>query len=280
MNAPASISVACLQLCSAADTAANGRQIAEFSRAAAAQGAQLIALPENAYLMEQPGQERTLYAEADHPGVLHAVALARELGVWLLVGSIAIRTDDSGKTVNRGLLITPDGDIAARYDKIHLFDVELSSGEIYAESSRFLPGAQAVLADMGGISLGLTICYDVRFPQLYRTLAQAGAQILAVPAAFTATTGEAHWHTLLRARAIENGCFVVAPAQTGTHPGGRKTFGHALIIDPWGRVLADAGTEPGFALATLELPLAQTVRSRLPSLSHDRPYTLTAYGKS
>lgn len=268
------ISAACIQLNSSDNMADNIQVVQRFVAEAAGQGASLIILPENTFLMEAPAAPRMLYAESDYPGVQASAALAATHRSWLLIGSIAIKTDDSGKTVNRSLLFAPDGTIRARYDKIHLFDVTLPNGETYAESARMLPGEQAVLASLPQCSLGLTICYDLRFPHLYRQLALAGASILTVPAAFTSVTGEAHWHTLLRARAIENGCYVLAPAQTGTHPGNRKTYGHSLIIDPWGKVLADAGEEPGIITATLDLGMVAEIRAKLPSLQHGRDFSL------
>jgi predicted amidohydrolase len=269
------LSVACIQLNSGSNIEANIRQIEHQVGDAARKGAKLITLPENCFLMEEPGQgsARTLYTADDHPGIQAASNMARAHKVWLLVGSLAIKTDDSGKTVNRSLLFDDQGQQVAHYDKIHLFDVTLPTGEVYAESSRFLPGGQSALADTPWGKIGMTVCYDVRFPHLYRQLAQAGADIIVVPAAFTSVTGEAHWHILLRSRAIENGCFVIAPAQTGTHPGGRKTYGHSLIIDPWGTVLADAGSSEGMVMAELDLSQVAAVRSRIPSLQHDRPFT-------
>ena len=270
--------IACVQINSGGDIAANTVRAAELVGDAAAQGAQLVALPENVFLMEAPGQKgkRVLYTEQEHPSVKAVARMAQDHTCWILVGSVAVKIDESGKTVNRALLFSPQGEITARYDKVHLFDVELPGGEIYAESAKMLPGHQAVVAQIPGAKLGLTICYDVRFPHLHRALAKAGADILAVPAAFTAVTGEAHWHILLRARAIETGCFVIAPAQTGTHPGDRKTYGHALIIDPWGKVLADAGTGEGVIVADLDLDMVKQVRARIPALQHDRPFAFEA----
>jgi deaminated glutathione amidase len=239
--------IAALQLNSGADINKNISDISILVEGAAQQGAQAIFLPENCFQMEEPGQgaQRIIYTPETHPGIKAAEKLAKTHHIWLLVGSVALKVDDSGKTVNRSLLLDDKGRIAAQYDKIHLFDVELPNGETYAESARFLAGDKAVLTQTPWAKIGMTVCYDVRFAHLYRMLAQAGAEILTVPAAFTAVTGEAHWHVLLRARAIENGCYVVAPAQVGTHPGNRKTYGHALIVDPWGHVLADAGSETG-----------------------------------
>ena len=268
------ITAACIQLTSTDDMAATIAAIEALVRQAAGQGAQLVTLPENAFLMEVPGSDRILYTEAAHPGIRAASALAKASAIWLLIGSAAVKTDDSGKTVNRALLLAPDGSIVCRYDKIHLFDVTLPSGETYAESARMRAGVEAVLAQTPFAAIGLSICYDVRFPHLYRTLAQAGASILTVPSAFTSVTGEAHWHVLLRARAIENGCYVLAPAQTGTHPGGRKTYGHSLIIDPWGKVMADAGENPGIITAELDLAMVNQIRGKLPSLQHGRDFTL------
>ena len=193
-------------------------------------------------------------------------------GVWIAAGSLAVRTGDpDGRLANRSFLIDPDGGIAARYDKIHMFDVEVSERETWRESQGFRPGTRAVVAQTPFAVLGLAICYDLRFPHLFRTLAQAGAQVLLVPAAFTRPTGEAHWEVLLRARAIETGCFVLAAAQTGEHASGRLTHGHSLAVAPWGEVLADAGREPGVTLVDLDLAQVDEARRRIPALGHDRP---------
>jgi predicted amidohydrolase len=210
--------------------------------------------------------------EQDDKALPQFVNLAEELGIWLLVGSLAVKVSE-GKTANRSYLIGPNGRIAARYDKIHLFDVNLPSGESYRESNTVAPGADAVVATLPFARVGLSVCYDLRFPHLYRALAKHGAEILTVPSAFTETTGKAHWHVLLRARAIENGCFVMAPAQGGTHANGRKTYGHSLIVGPWGDILAEAGTDPGIIAAELDLGEIADVRGRLPSLHHDRPFS-------
>jgi predicted amidohydrolase len=203
---------------------------------------------------------------------------AADAGIWLLIGSLGLLTQDAdGRFANRSFLIAPDGSVNARYDKIHMFDVNVSETEIYRESAGYRPGAQAVLADAGWAKIGMTVCYDVRFPHLYRRLAQGGAQIITIPAAFNHITGAAHWETLVRARAIETGCFVLAPAQTGFHPEthgkGRRTYGHSLAIAPWGEVLADAGTDPGVTFVDLDLGQVTTARARVPSLSHDREFT-------
>ena len=200
-------------------------------------------------------------------------ALARELGIFIHVGSLAIRIAPE-KAANRAFLINPKGDIAARYDKIHMFDVDLAGGESYRESRNYRPGDIAMNADLPWGRLGVTICYDLRFPALYRALAEAGATMLAIPSAFTRQTGEAHWHVLMRARAIENGCFVLAAAQGGTHENGRDTFGHSLIVDPWGRILAEGGTEPGVVMAEIDPALVTQARSRMPSLQHGRRFEM------
>lgn len=199
--------------------------------------------------------------------------LARRHGIFLHVGSLAIKAS-ADKAANRTFLIDPKGEIAARYDKIHMFDVDLANGESYRESRNYRPGEVAVVADLPWGRLGLTICYDLRFPALYRALAEAGASVLSVPSAFTRQTGEAHWHILLRARAIENGCFVLAAAQGGRHENGRETFGHSMIIDPWGRVLAEGGTEPGVVLARIDPAEIVAARSRVPSLQHGRRFEI------
>jgi predicted amidohydrolase len=269
------IKVACVQLRCGDDIAENVQAASTLIRAAHQDGAQFIATPENTGLMARDGGAKLgkSFAEEGDPALPRFRALAEELGIWLLVGSLAIKVAD-GKTANRSYLIGPKGRVAARYDKLHLFDVNLPSGETYRESNTVAPGGEAVVASLPWGQVGLSVCYDLRFPQLYRALAKSGAEILTVPSAFTETTGKAHWHVLLRARAIENGCFVVAPAQGGTHPNGRQTYGHSLIAGPWGDILAEAGTEPGFVSAELDLAEAAAVRARLPSLDHDRAFSL------
>lgn len=267
------IRVACVQMRSGTDVAANVAAAASLIREAAAQGAELIATPEMTTLLDRkPGAvwEKSTTEEAD-PGLAAFRALAAELRVTLLIGSIAIRVED-GKCANRSFLIGTDGAIIARYDKIHMFDVQLNAGNIYRESDSFAAGGEAVIADLPVVQLGMTVCYDVRFPDLFRTLAWAGAKIIAVPAAFTRITGEAHWHILLRSRAIETGCFIIAPAQGGKHEDGRETYGHSLIIDPWGEVLAEGGVDPGVIAATLDLARVDEVRGKVPSLRHVRPF--------
>ena len=274
-GAPAAgrLRVACVQVTAGADMRANLATVTDYVRQARAAGADLIATPENVSMMVL-GRDRILQnarAEDAHPGLVAFRALAAETGVWLLAGSLTIRLDAT-QAANRSFLIAPDGAIAARYDKIHMFDVDLPGGESYRESETFRPGDRAVLAETPWGPVGLTVCYDIRFGYLYRTLAQGGARLVTVPAAFTRQTGEAHWHILLRARAIETGAFVVAPAQTGEHDGGRRTFGHSLIVAPWGEVLADAGTAPGFVLADLDLSEVDRARRAVPALHHDRAY--------
>jgi predicted amidohydrolase len=264
---------ACVQLRSSDDVTENIRAASVLIREAKAQGADFIATPENTTLMAPDGGaklERSFPEQTD-PSLPAFRALAAELGAWLLIGSLAIKVSDA-KTANRSFLIDPKGAIAARYDKIHLFDVDLPSGEKYRESGTVAGGGRAVTADLPWGKIGLSVCYDLRFPQLYRMLAQAGALLLTVPAAFTETTGKAHWHVLLRARAIENGAFVLAPAQGGSHAGGRKTYGHSLIVGPWGEVLAEAGTDPGVIVADIDPALALEARTRIPSLRHDVPF--------
>jgi deaminated glutathione amidase len=268
---------ACVQLTSAREFEPNIRTVSDLVRRARDKGADFITTPEMVSMMEP---KRALHlekatSEAENPFLAAFRELARETGAWLLAGSIAVRLTDerSGeeKLANRSVLVAPDGGIAARYDKIHMFDVSLPSGESYRESSLYRPGGEAVLAELPWGVLGMTVCYDLRFPYLYRALAQAGADFLSIPAAFTAPTGKAHWHVLQRARAIENGCFVFAPAQWGEHAEGRKTYGHSLIVDPWGEVLADAGEGVGFVTAEIDPAKIAEARRMVPALRHDRP---------
>jgi predicted amidohydrolase len=244
-------------------------------RRARAGGAEIVMLPENVAMMEL-GRENVL-AQArraeDHPALAAFRDVARETGAWINAGTLGILLDD-GRAANRAYLIAPDGSIAAHYDKIHMFDVDLSAEESYRESDTFSPGDRAVVADLPWTRLGLTVCYDVRFPYLHRALAQAGAEVISVPAAFTVPTGQAHWHVLLRARAIETGCYVLAPAQSGRHPHDRRTYGHALVVDPWGQVLADAG-EADFEILHVTIDPAQVAEARrkIPALTHDRTFS-------
>lgn len=264
------VTAACLQLNAGGDEAANIESALTQALKAKEAGAELIALPENAFFMDTTsGAKRPVHASLEvHPGVQAFANFARTQGVWVLIGSVAVPGKSEGKFYNRQVVLNPEGDIAGWYDKIHLFDAQLPGGEHYRESERFDAGAEAKIMETPWGRVGLTICYDLRFPGLFRKLAVEGAGLIVVPAAFTYTTGLAHWHVLLRARAIETGCFILAAAQTGTHPGGRRTYGHALIVSPWGEVLADAGEEPGYALATLDLTQIANARAALPVLQH------------
>ena len=242
-------------------------------REAARAGARYVLTPEMTNIIERDGA--TLMAaispEESDPALARFRALAKALGIHLHIGSLAIRLPGE-QVANRGFLIGPDGAVVVRYDKIHMFDVDLDGGESWRESKIYRPGDAAVVADLLDVRLGLTICYDLRFPQLYRALAKAGATVLAVPAAFTKQTGEAHWHVLIRARAIETGAFVVAAAQGGHHEDGRDTYGHSMIVDPWGRVIAEAGTEPGIVVADIDIEESRKARARIPALTHDRAF--------
>ena len=268
------LKVACIQTNSKSDPNINIREVSSLIRAARSTGAELITTPEVVGMLE-PNREKALNKAQpeNYHGVLREFqALSRDLAIWLLIGSISIKLSN-GKLANRSFLINPDGQIIARYTKIHMFDVEVNDGSIYRESATYQPGTSACLARTPWGLVGLTICYDIRFPALYRDLAKAGAKIIFIPSAFTEVTGEAHWHILQRARAIENGCFIVSAAQTGTHEQNRKTFGHSIIVDPWGNILADANKDVGFITADLDLNLVDEVRKKIPSLTHDREYS-------
>ncbi len=274
-DAPRStLRVALVQLTSGLDAAENMKRVESLIAEAASGGAELVSLPEVVNLMQRRrklAQPQTATEAAD--ATLAAWReQARSAGIWLHVGSMVLALDDDERFANRSLLIAPDGSIRARYDKIHMFDVDLAGGESYRESDGFRPGTRAVLADTPWGGFGMSVCYDVRFPHLYRQLAQAGARILAVPAAFTRTTGQAHWHTLLRARAIETGCFVIAAAQCGDHADGRKTYGHSLVVSPWGEVLADGGSEPTIVHASLDLGAVGRARAMVPAWNRNRPF--------
>jgi len=271
---PTVFKAACVQMTSGRDVLPNLEIAAGLIRQAAKAGAKLVMTPENTSIIEpnKPLAVQKAVAEADHPGLPVFADLARELGVWLLIGSMPVKLA-GGKLANRSFLFGPDGRVQARYDKIHMFDVDLPNGETYRESATMEAGHTAVIAETPWGGLGLTICYDLRFAYLHRALAQAGAAFLTVPAAFTVPTGEAHWHVLLRARAIETGCFVFAPAQCGTHAEGRRTYGHSLIVAPWGEVLADAGSEPGIIVAEIDPARTQAARSMVPALRHDKSFT-------
>lgn len=268
-----------VQLTVGDDPAENMPETVALVRAAVAGGAGFVLTPEctNGLSSNRARQREVLRHEADDPTLAALRDEAARAGVWLLIGSLGVLTGDAdGRFANRSFMIGPDGAIVARYDKIHMFDVNVSETEVYRESSAYRPGGQAVIADTPFGRVGMTVCYDVRFAHLYRALAKAGAEIITVPAAFNHITGAAHWEVLLRARAIETGCYVLAPAQTGFHPErdgkGRRTHGHSLAIAPWGEVLSDAGDEPGVTFADLDLAEVARARDRVPALSHDRSF--------
>ena len=271
---------ALVQLNVSDNPAANLAQTVDLVRRAKAGGAGFVLTPEctNILSANRAHQHDVLRHEASDLTLAVLREEAASLKVWLLIGSLCLKTrGQDGRFANRSFLIGPDGGVVAKYDKIHMFDVDVSETEIYRESAAYRPGARAVLAETPMGCIGMTVCYDVRFPRLYRRLAQAGAQILTVPAAFNHITGAAHWEPLLRARAIENGAFVLAPAQTGHHPEtngkGRRTHGHSLAISPWGEVLTDGGTEPGVTFVDLDLAQVAQARARIPSLNHDRKFS-------
>jgi predicted amidohydrolase len=269
--------IACIQMTSGPEIAGNLKASAALIRGAAAQGAIFIATPENTDQIRRKLEDKLATADSEtvHPVRDFYSALAKELGVWLLIGSIGVKVSDH-QFSNRSHLFAPDGSLAETYDKIHMFDVTLSRSEFYHESKDNRAGARAVVADMGFAKLGMSICYDVRFGHLHRDLAKAGAQILSVPAAFTVPTGKAHWEVLLRARAIETGSFVIAPAQVGEHEGGRLTYGHAMIIGPWGEILAEKTEGTGFIIAEIDLSEVKKARNAIPALKHDKPYEVKA----
>lgn len=265
---------ALVQMCTGRDVARNLEELSRLVREAADAGAQYVQTPEVSVLMER--DRARLFVETrpedGNPAIAHCQALARELGIWLHLGSMGVLVKPD-KIANRSFLFSPEGRIAARYDKIHMFDVELPGGESYRESRNFEPGSKAVLAGLPWGTLGLTICYDMRFPALYRALAKAGAGLIAVPSAFTVPTGQAHWHALLRARAIEAQCFIMAAAQAGTHENGRATYGHSIIVSPWGEVLAEAdGVQSCTVVADIDMQAVEEARRRVPSLQHDRSF--------
>ena len=271
----------CIQFTAGPDPEPNSRQVADLVRRARDAGADLIMTPEASNLIASGRQRREkARREADDPFLAGMRDLARETGAWLLLGSLVIDpTGEPGaeagaeRLANRSFLIDAAGAVVARYDKIHMFDIDLPGGESYRESNAYRPGSGTVVAETPWGRLGMTVCYDVRFPHLYRALAKAGADFLAVPSVFTVLTGRAHWHVLLRARAIENGCFVFAPAQWGEHAGGRKSYGHSLIVDPWGEVLSECGEETGIVTARIDPARIAEVRRMVPSLQHDRGFT-------
>jgi predicted amidohydrolase len=270
--------VAAVQMTSRDDLSANLARAAELVRRAASRGAVFVGLPENLAFMG-PEEAKLATAEAFEPGPVGAdagpvarwaAALARETGAWLLLGGVAERTVDARRVHNTAVVVDPRGEITARYRKIHLFDVALADGTEHRESRAVAPGKEAVVVDTPAGRVGLSVCYDVRFPELYRRLVGAGATVLAVPAAFTVPTGRDHWHVLLRARAIESQCYVIAPAQWGSHGHGRTTYGHALVCDPWGTVIAECGDGEGIALAEIDPARVASVRRQMPCLEHRR----------
>jgi predicted amidohydrolase len=272
---PASFKAAMIQMRSGLAPAGNLDEAVRLIGEAKAAGADYVQTPEMTNIMEVKRERlfATIQEEDADTSLAAFRELARKHGIFVHIGSLALKVSPE-KAANRGFLIDPKGEIAARYDKVHMFDVDLGQGESYRESNSYRPGEIAVTGDLPWGRLGLTICYDLRFPALYRALAEAGASMLAIPSAFTQKTGEAHWHVLMRARAIENTCFVFAAAQGGKHENGRDTFGHSLIVDPWGRILAEGGTEPGVVMADIDLSEVAKVRARMPSLQHGRRFEI------
>ncbi len=271
--------VALVQLCSGDDPSANLIETRAWIAKAAQAGAEFVLTPEvtNCVSSSRKRQIDVLKSEANDETLRALQKDAKTFGIHINIGSLALKTDDAdGRFANRSLLIDPSGAIKARYDKIHMFDVAVNETEVYHESAGYRPGDTACLSEVGSTNVGLTICYDIRFPHLYRSLGKAGADIILVPSAFSPTTGAAHWESLLRARAIENGCYVLAAAQTGDHPSTterkRSTYGHSLVVSPWGEVLADAGTDVGITLVDLDLSEVAKARKRIPSLTHDREF--------
>jgi deaminated glutathione amidase len=274
---PVKFRVACIQTSSTRDVAENIASVSGLIARARADGAELICTPENVAMIEPNRAARFEKAEPEgsHPALAAFREVAAKTGAWVLAGSLAVKIDGD-RLANRSYLIDPGGRVAASYDKIHMFDVDLESGESYRESATFRPGDRAVLVDTPWGPLGMTVCYDLRFPHLYRALAQAGALYITIPSAFTRPTGRAHWHVLQRARAIETGCYLFAPAQCGEHAEGRKTYGHSLIVAPWGEVLVDGGEEVGIVSAEIDPAKIDEARRMVPSLQHDRPFAAPA----
>lgn len=268
-----SFRVALVQNSAIDDQQHNLRECERYVRDAAAGAAELICLPEYFACLEQDDQAYLSrgYSEENHPALILFSNLAKELEVWILLGSLPILISTT-KVHNRSFLLNPAGEVVTKYNKIHLFNVTLKQGELYEESNTVEPGNTTSVAQLPWGRLGLSICYDVRFPHLYRHLAKAGADFISVPAAFTATTGKAHWHVLLQARAIETGCFIFAPGQCGRRPWGRKTYGHSLVVSPWGEILADGGEEPGVVFCDVDPEAVAQARSMIPSLAHDRNF--------
>ncbi|OFZ92608.1 MAG: amidohydrolase [Betaproteobacteria bacterium RIFCSPLOWO2_12_FULL_62_58] len=271
MSAP--FRLACLQLNSGNDLQANLAAVRLMTCEAAGNGAQFVLTPEYALMMDGSGRvmrERALGVDGA-PALGALQSLAREHGVWFLAGSLTVRTDEE-RIANRSFLISADGHVVATYDKIHMFDVTLPDGKVIRESSAYRSGDRAMVAETPWGRLGMTVCYDLRFPGLFRTLAQAGAQFITVPSSFQRQTGKVHWHTLLKARAIENECFIIAPAMCGDHSGNRQSYGHTLVIDPWGEILAEGGEAPEIVYADIDPARVEKVRGMIPSLEHDREF--------
>ncbi len=266
--------IACIQFSATEDIQSNLDTVSSMIREAAGKGAELIATPENTDFILSSSEEKIKrsHGEQNHPALLLFSALAKELGVWLLIGSLSIKDEGADKLHLRSYMISDQGEIVQKYDKIHLFDVDLDTGESHRESEKAIAGTRAAIAETPWGKLGMSICYDLRFARLYRELAQAGAKILSVPAAFTVPTGLAHWEVLLRARAIETASFVIAPAQTGEHNEGRKTYGHSMIIGPWGMILAKAGQGEEIIYADINLDDVKKARAAIPALQHDREF--------
>ncbi|MGI9481484.1 MAG: carbon-nitrogen hydrolase family protein [Hyphomicrobiales bacterium] len=267
---------ALVQMCAGRHIEKNIAQASDLIGDAVRGGAEFVSTPETTHLMETSSRRlfEVTVPQEDDLGVAAFGALAADLKIWLNIGSLAIRVAPD-KVANRSFLFAPDGSLRAQYDKIHMFDVDLPNGERYRESKNYRPGSKAVLTGLPWAPLGLTVCYDLRFPDLYRQLAKAGAKFITVPSAFTRPTGEAHWHVLLRSRAIETGCFIFAAAQAGHHENGRETFGHSLIISPWGDILFEGEKKPCILSAEIDINLVTQSRARIPSLSHDRSFDLT-----
>jgi len=270
---------ALLQLNASDDPVANLPQTLAYLREAVAGGAEFVLTPEvsNCVSTSRRHQQEVLAFEEEDATLAALREEAAKAGIWLLIGSLALKTrDGDGRFANRSFLISPEGEIVARYDKIHMFDVDISETETYRESAGYRPGDKAVVAETAFAKIGMSVCYDMRFPALYQQLAEAGAQILTMPAAFSPVTGAAHWHSLLRARAIENGCYVLAPAQTGTHVSAahktRDTYGHSLVVAPWGEVVLDAGTAPGVYFCDIDMKECAKARAKVPSLANRRPF--------
>jgi len=269
--------VACIQINSSNNMYDNIARSIELIREAKDGGADFILTPENTAFMSYDRKDffKNISKMEEHKAFLAYKHAAKELNVWLLIGSLAVASpDEKGRAYNRSILFDNEGNVVSQYDKIHLFDVELPTGERFKESSNYCAGDEAIISDTPWGKLGMTICYDLRFPHLFRHIAQQGVKFISIPAAFVQYTGEAHWEVLLRARAIENGCYVFAPAQTGSHNENRETYGHSMIIDPWGKVLANAGADEGIIMSDIDVDMVDNTRVALPSLSHDRDYKI------